>query len=132
MVREESHLDDMRAAIRGDFERLAERRGAQELMRESGAEPAEGDPEVDSEATDAPPTSPDDQSEHAPEVHPEAAGPPPTSHDDEPELAPARAGAGEPPEPPSPPRDASEPVAADEPAEHEAPRRSWLARLLGL
>lgn len=33
MVREESHLDDMRAAIRGDFERLEERRGEQELMR---------------------------------------------------------------------------------------------------
>jgi hypothetical protein len=32
-VREESHLDDMRAAIRGDFERLQERRGEQELMR---------------------------------------------------------------------------------------------------
>jgi hypothetical protein len=32
-VREESHLDDMRAAIRGDFERLEERRGEQELMR---------------------------------------------------------------------------------------------------
>lgn len=33
-MREESHLDDMRSAIRGDFERLAERRGGQELMRE--------------------------------------------------------------------------------------------------
>lgn len=32
-MREESHLDDMRSAIRGDFERLAERRGEQELMR---------------------------------------------------------------------------------------------------
>lgn len=32
-MREESQLDDMRAAIRGDFERLAERRGEQELMR---------------------------------------------------------------------------------------------------
>ena len=32
-MREESHLDDMRAAIRGDFERLEERRGEQELMR---------------------------------------------------------------------------------------------------
>jgi hypothetical protein len=34
-VRDESHLDDMRSAIRGDFERLAERRGGQELMRET-------------------------------------------------------------------------------------------------
>jgi hypothetical protein len=32
-VREESHLDDMRSAIRGDFERLAERRGDQDLLR---------------------------------------------------------------------------------------------------
>jgi hypothetical protein len=32
-VREESHLDEMRSAIRGDFERLKERRGDQELMR---------------------------------------------------------------------------------------------------
>jgi hypothetical protein len=32
-MREESHLDEMRDAIRGDFERLAERRGDQELMR---------------------------------------------------------------------------------------------------
>ena len=32
-MREESHLDDMRSAIRGDFKRLAERRGEQELMR---------------------------------------------------------------------------------------------------
>lgn len=31
-MREESQLDDMRAAIRGDFERLAERRGDQMLM----------------------------------------------------------------------------------------------------
>lgn len=31
-MREKSHLDDMRSAIRGDFERLAERRGEQELL----------------------------------------------------------------------------------------------------
>jgi hypothetical protein len=43
-VREESHLDDMRSAIRGDFERLAERRGSQELMR---ARP--GEEELDAE-----------------------------------------------------------------------------------
>jgi hypothetical protein len=44
VVREESHLDDMRAAIRGDFERLAERRGTQELMREVDVIP-ESEPE---------------------------------------------------------------------------------------
>ena len=39
-VREESQLDEMRSAIRGDFERLAERRGEQELhARERGREP---------------------------------------------------------------------------------------------
>jgi len=31
-VREESQIEDMRSAIRGDFERLAERRGDQKLM----------------------------------------------------------------------------------------------------
>jgi len=30
---EESHVDEMRDAIRGDFERLAERRGEQGLLR---------------------------------------------------------------------------------------------------
>lgn len=34
-MREESHLDEMRDAVRGDFERLAARRGEQELMRVS-------------------------------------------------------------------------------------------------
>lgn len=37
-MREESHLDEMRSAIRGDFERLKERRGEQELLRVSGEE----------------------------------------------------------------------------------------------
>jgi hypothetical protein len=44
-VREESHLDEMRSAIRGDFERLAERRGDQELMRVSEAK-TEPEPEL--------------------------------------------------------------------------------------
>lgn len=38
-MREESHLDEMRSAIRGDFERLAERRGEQDLMRVAEHEP---------------------------------------------------------------------------------------------
>jgi hypothetical protein len=48
-VREESHLDEMRSAIRGDFERLKERRGEQELMRvvEEGA--PEREPELEPE-----------------------------------------------------------------------------------
>ena len=48
-MREESHLDEMRNAIRGDFERLAARRGEQELMRvsepDAPEEPAEPEAE---------------------------------------------------------------------------------------
>jgi hypothetical protein len=40
-MREESHVDEMRSAIRGDFERLAERRGEQELMRVADEESPE-------------------------------------------------------------------------------------------
>jgi hypothetical protein len=51
-VREESHLDEMRHAIRGDFERLATRRGDQGLMRVVEApavseEPIEALPDVE-------------------------------------------------------------------------------------
>ena len=38
-MREESQLEDMRSAIRGDFERLAERRGEQALLRGSKQAP---------------------------------------------------------------------------------------------
>lgn len=48
-VREESQLDEMRSAIRGDFERLAERRGEQELLRVSEPEPPEPEPEIEPE-----------------------------------------------------------------------------------
>ena len=48
-MREESHLEDMRSAIRGDFERLAERRGEQELLLVPDEEP----PELDEEAVPA-------------------------------------------------------------------------------
>jgi hypothetical protein len=48
-VREESQLDEMRSAIRGDFARLAERRGAQELLRVSDAESPELPEEHDDE-----------------------------------------------------------------------------------
>jgi uncharacterized protein YkwD len=47
---EESHLDEMRAAIRGDFERLAERRGDQELLRTTDPEEASEEAEWGSEA----------------------------------------------------------------------------------
>lgn len=48
-MREESQLDDMRAAIRGDFARLAERRGGQELLHVSDAETRESVEEHDDE-----------------------------------------------------------------------------------
>ncbi|MGH3136039.1 MAG: hypothetical protein ACRDPV_06055 [Gaiellaceae bacterium] len=51
-MREESQLEDMRSAIRGDFERLAERRGDQELMRLSVPD-ADSQPELD-ESPDEP------------------------------------------------------------------------------
>jgi len=48
---EESHLDEMREAIRGDFERLAERRGEQELLHvaesEAPHDEVEPVPEID-------------------------------------------------------------------------------------
>lgn len=52
-VGEESHLEEMRSAIRGDFERLAERRGEQALMRvdADSAQPYSGEsspPEAES------------------------------------------------------------------------------------
>lgn len=49
-MREESQLDEMRSAIRGDFARLAERRGTQELLRVSDAESPEPPEEHDDES----------------------------------------------------------------------------------
>jgi hypothetical protein len=46
-VREESHLDEMRSAIRGDFERLKERRGEQDLMRVVEGDEHEEEPELE-------------------------------------------------------------------------------------
>ena len=54
-MREESQLDDMRSAIRGDFERLAERRGEQELMRVPEDDPETLDTEVPTSAEDEAP-----------------------------------------------------------------------------
>ena len=59
-MREESHLDEMRSAIRGDFERLAERRGEQELMRV-----VDTDPEPEAEPVAAAPVD-----EPEPELEP--------------------------------------------------------------
>ena len=66
LMREKSHLDDMRAAIRGDFERLEERRGAQELMRlTETSQPAAGRVE-DTEPDPVPEPAPDPVPEPAP------------------------------------------------------------------
>jgi hypothetical protein len=111
-VREESHLDDMRAAIRGDFERLAQRRGGQELMRE---------PPTADESADEP------ASEPASEPEPVLA-----TTEPEPELAPEPEAAPEPAasaEVEEPPAAAEEPLPDESP--EEAPRRSFLDRLLG-
>jgi hypothetical protein len=101
-VREKSHLDDMRAAIRGDFERLAQRLGTQELMQEPAANP-EG-PHGPEERPDQP-VQTEAREELVEEAKPEAP-------------------VAEAPE-------ASMPEAEEPPAE-EAPRRSLLARILGL
>ena len=53
-MREESHLDEMRSAIRGDFERLAERRGEQELMRVDAEEPEPAQPAEESQLEQVP------------------------------------------------------------------------------
>ena len=139
-MREESHLDDMRAAIRGDFERLEERRGEQELMRPV----AERDPEVV-----RPPVA---EAEPDPVPAPEPLVPVPAPEpEDEPveelpeePLAPAAYEPSREPietlEVPEPePLEAVEapiedavPSSDEDDAESEAPpRRSWLDRLLG-
>jgi hypothetical protein len=48
-VREESQLEDMRSAIRGDFERLAERRGAA-----AAKQPPSGISRPETRATESP------------------------------------------------------------------------------
>jgi hypothetical protein len=73
-MREESHLDEMRTAIRGDFERLAERRGEQDLMRVADEASVEAhEPEMASEAPEA---EPEGQPEPEPEAQPEVEGEP--------------------------------------------------------
>ena len=68
-MREESHLDDMRAAIRGDFERLEERRGTQELMHVKEPESTAA-LEPESAATEAPEPEPEPEPERQPAAAP--------------------------------------------------------------
>jgi hypothetical protein len=114
-MREESHLDDMRSAIRGDFERLAERRGGQERMSvpadaageaERDPMPAAGPEQPEPLRTDTAPTAVETETESQAEQGEPA---------EEPEPLEAHAGQDEP----------------EEEIEHEEPRRSWLDRLLG-
>jgi hypothetical protein len=51
LMGEESHLDEMRAAIRGDFERLERRRGAGAHRLLCASPPREGPPEPDDDVT---------------------------------------------------------------------------------
>ena len=71
-MREESHLDDMRSAIRGDFERLAERRGGQELMSldDEPPEPDVAEPTPEPEPAVEPEPEPDTESATEPEREP--------------------------------------------------------------
>jgi hypothetical protein len=72
-MREESHLDEMRTAIRGDFERLAERRGEQDLMRVADEEAPEArveahELEIGSEAPEVDAAPPEPEAEPEPET----------------------------------------------------------------
>lgn len=124
----------MRSAIRGDFERLAERRGGQELMREAGEKAADDEPPpADSRPEPSAEPAPEDVAgtqEHAREPegeHPAGVAPseerqPHVSEWDVSEQPPVEDGP-----------DAHEPL-IEEPSpetEVEQPRRSWLDRLLG-
>jgi hypothetical protein len=116
-VREESQLDAMRAAIRGDFERLAERRGDQDLLRVAEDVPVDSEPEAEPAAPEPAGTAVEPPVEP---VQPELALDAPL----EPEAVELP---GTEPEP--------VPEAPDEPeaerVDEAPPRRSFLDRLLG-
>jgi hypothetical protein len=105
----------MRSAIRGDFERLAERRGGQELM--SVPVEADRDRERDPLPADEP-EQPEpiriDQAPAALETRTES-----------------QTGQDEPTEEPEPFAAHADPLEPEGEVEHEEPRRSWLDRLLG-
>ena len=116
-MREESHLDDMRAAIRGDFERLEERRGEQELMRlsDNGEAHAEESPSLP-EQEQVPPAI---QREPEPALAPEPELEPELEPHDELAIHEGALPEGAP---------AAEPEPAAQAAQTE---RSWLDRFLG-
>jgi hypothetical protein len=149
-VREKSHIDDMRSAIRGDFERLAERRGGQELMRpasEQADEPADTtapreEPEVfEASIVEEVLTNGTEESESMLEA--DQASLVPIRHEEEDasaepvsaELVTIRHEVAVDDEGEPPPADhtpaVDETQVHDELPADEAPRRSWLDRLLG-
>ena len=115
-MREESHLDDMRAAIRGDFERLEERRGEQELMKVSEPDAEEPEPEIEPEP---PPSEPEPV--EAPLQQTVASEAPVPEEEPEPDTEPT----------PAPDEPTLQQTVASEEVPDEAPRRSWLDKLLG-
>ncbi len=126
-MREESHLEDMRSAIRGDFERLAERRGGQELMRASEDEQPEPD---SSRVPDEQPVS----DARPPEPETELASTMPAVETGEPdeEPAPHFSQAPDVPEEPEEPGEPAELVEPEQPEQPEQPpRRSFFDRLFG-
>jgi hypothetical protein len=119
-VRDESHLDDMRAAIRGDFERLKERRGEQDLMVPSDDEPDSepaGEPEVAEEPL-------------ASEPQPASEEPRPADEPATPDDLPLVTGELTAPEL-HPPESDPEPDEQDDTSDDEPAHRTWLDRLLG-
>jgi hypothetical protein len=149
-VREKSHIDDMRSAIRGDFERLAERRGGQELMRPASEQAEElADttvPKQTPEASEAPAVEdvPANGAEEPESTREEQPGPVPIRHEDDAPAEPVSAElvtirnevAVDEEAEPWPGEEAptgNEAQMHEEPPADEAPapRRSWLDRLLG-
>jgi len=121
-VRDESHLDDMRAAIRGDFQRLEERGVEQELMRLE----AEAEEDEPSQAAETAPVfnEPDPDRQPSSDAAPETV------------LEPVPASEREAPPEPQPEPEPDEGAEAHRGGDHEVedeppPRRSWLDRLLG-
>jgi hypothetical protein len=117
-VREESHLDDMRAAIRGDFDRLAKRRGGQDLMQEAVVEDRQAEELPEDRATETPA-----EVTQADEAHPRSEA---VSEQETP-VQEAHA-----PAEPEAPTVSEDPGQPEEPEELVEPRRGLLARLLGL
>ncbi len=120
LVREESHLDDMRAAIRGDFARLKERLGDQALLVAEGATAEDA-----TRSDEPPPTEPPAQpSAPTADVRHASAAVAETARGSEPQRRPDARD----PEPEPAPEPGLEPVPGQDDAHG---RRSWVDRVLG-